>query len=365
MGRMKKIAFYITGHGFGHSIRQMSIINKIFEMNPEIEIFIKTNAPKWIYDFTLKNKFKFFPIYLDFGVIQDNFYNIDIYKTLKNLNELLMNRDYIIENEVKFISDEKVSLVIGDIPPLAFEISKRAGIPGIAISNFSWDWIYEPYVEKFPEYKNIVNIMKDFYREADLLLRFPFYGDMSCFKIIKDVPISARKSRKEKDEIRKMLNIQKDKRIVLISFGGFNKGDIDFSLFSRMSGYYFIATEQTRIPPKMIRIIENKTLSEKKLEFEDLIKVSYVVITKPGYGIVSDCIANKTPMIYAERENFREYEVLVSGIKKYLNSVFIPNEDLMKCKFEKYLQMIFENQGEYPEMEINGDEIIAGFLIKY
>jgi L-arabinokinase len=36
-----------------------------------------------------------------------------------------------------------------------------------------------------------------------------------------------------------------------------------------------------------------------------------VVITKPGYGILSDCIANGVAMLYTPRGRFVEYDVMV------------------------------------------------------
>ena len=38
-----------------------------------------------------------------------------------------------------------------------------------------------------------------------------------------------------------------------------------------------------------------------------------VVITKPGYGIISDCVANGTAMLYTSRGRFAEYDVMVAG----------------------------------------------------
>ena len=51
------------------------------------------------------------------------------------------------------------------------------------------------------------------YGNADILLRLPMYGDMSCFNKIKDVPIIGRVSYKEKDEIRKKLNLPQNRQL--------------------------------------------------------------------------------------------------------------------------------------------------------
>ena len=39
---------------------------------------------------------------------------------------------------------------------------------------------------------------------------------------------------------------------------------------------------------------------------------SDVVVTKPGYGIISECLANDTALLYTDRGHFIEYDVLVA-----------------------------------------------------
>jgi hypothetical protein len=52
------------------------------------------------------------------------------------------------------------------------------------------------------------------------------------------------------------------------------------------------------------------------------------VVSKPGYGILSDCVANAKPIVYAEREDFIEYPLLERELKRYLRNVHIPAADL-------------------------------------
>ena len=40
------------------------------------------------------------------------------------------------------------------------------------------------------------------------------------------------------------------------------------------------------------------------LRYEDLVRAVDVVLTKPGYGIISECIANDTAMVYTSRGRF-------------------------------------------------------------
>ena len=53
-----------------------------------------------------------------------------------------------------------------------------------------------------------------------------------------------------------------------------------------------------------------------------------VVATKPGYGIIAECIANETALLYTSRGHFVEYDVMVREMPRYLRCGFISNEEL-------------------------------------
>jgi len=72
-----------------------------------------------------------------------------------------------------------------------------------------------------------------------------------------------------------------------------------------------------------IHAVDRRTIG-----FSDVLASSDVVITKPGYGILSDCVANARPIIYAEREDFIEYPMLERELKRFLRNVHIPQADL-------------------------------------
>ena len=50
-----------------------------------------------------------------------------------------------VDAEAAFLRDERVDLVVADIPPLGLAAARRAGVPGIGVSNFTWDWIFSAY----------------------------------------------------------------------------------------------------------------------------------------------------------------------------------------------------------------------------
>ena len=78
----------------------------------------------------------------DTGVAQIDSLRLDAAETIRRAEKFHRDLDQDAAEEAEWLRREGVTLVVGDIPPLAFAAAARAGIPSIALGNFTWDWIY-------------------------------------------------------------------------------------------------------------------------------------------------------------------------------------------------------------------------------
>ena len=69
------IVFYISGHGFGHASRSIEVINAILAQRPETRVGVRTSAPRWLFDLTVKGKVSYSTLECDTGVVQIVRYN--------------------------------------------------------------------------------------------------------------------------------------------------------------------------------------------------------------------------------------------------------------------------------------------------
>ena len=46
---MRRIAYYVTGHGFGHATRTGAIIQAILDADPRVSVEIVSAVPPWIF----------------------------------------------------------------------------------------------------------------------------------------------------------------------------------------------------------------------------------------------------------------------------------------------------------------------------
>jgi len=100
------------------------------------------------------------------------------------------------------------------------------------------------------------------------------------------------------------------------------------------------------------------------VRYEDLVGAAEVVVSKPGYGIISECIANDTAVLYTSRGHFPEYEVLVEEMPKYVRSAPISHDDLFDGKWETHLDKLLAQPKHKKKPETNGADVAAEILLR-
>lgn len=342
---MKPVVLYVSGHGFGHASRDIEVVNALHELRPSLPVVVRTSARRWLFDLTVRGRIELHEVACDTGIVQVDSLHLDEEASVREAD--VFHRDLCrrSEEEAAFLRSVGAGLVVGDIPPLAFAAAARAGVRSVALGNFTWDWIYEEYAEILPRYPTLLPSVRDAYRHAELALRLPLCGGFDTFPRVEDLPFVARHHQRERAEVRETLGLAADRPAVLLSFGGYGLGGLRPAGIEQASahGYTVVTTDQVGAREvEGSASVELVTISEKALyargcRYEDLLAAVDVVMTKPGYGIIAECIANRTAIVYTSRGRFREYAVLVDGIGRYLPNAFISNEDLYEGCWSPFL----------------------------
>jgi len=349
------IIYYISGHGYGHATRSLELIRTLQNIQPDLFFHIRSDAPDWMMKINLTTNYALYPVKLDVGAVQKTSFVIDKKETYRQAAALYERKDQIVKQEADFAKAQRARLIISDIPALAFDVAEAAGIPGVALANFSWDWIYQDYVTEIPEFAEVIAKIKSSYHKATLLLRLPFYGDLSAFPKVKDIPLIARKASKPKDEIWRLLGISATNRpkLALVAFRAADLADVNVKKLEALDGFKFITLglpqsfkNSINLPPNFIR-------------FPELVHASDVVISKPGYGLVSEILANRTPLLYTSRDDFAEYEYLVRGLSEFAVAKMLPREEFLEGNWENYLKKLLSSPEHWKEIAIDGTEVAA------
>ncbi|MGC9195646.1 MAG: hypothetical protein ACP5IL_09355 [Syntrophobacteraceae bacterium] len=353
------IAYYITPHGFGHAVRSLEILRRLIELGPDIEPIIVSDLPVGLVAQNLGILPPLRRIRLDVGLCQYDSIRFDLEKSLELLSSLIAESQNIIEREVAFLRRERIKLVVSDVAWLPFEAANRCGIPAIGIGNFTWDWIYNVYAAKDPRWRPTISTIRQGYAKCPLFLQLPMHGDCSVCPCIEDVPLVARKARKSRDEVRSILGLGSTDKVILLAFVSLQLDEAALCRIKNMDGIVFLYKS-----PMEFRVPGAISLDGAPVSFPDVIGTADAVLTKPGYGIVSDCLAQATPMIYTERGLFSEYDVLVQTIESELPSIFIDSADFNAGNWEPSISRILSLPHRVPDIRIDGAEICARKILK-
>lgn len=342
---MSSILYYITGHGYGHAVRSSQVIRSLQQLRPDLKIHVRTTAPKWLFPPSVIHTRQS----IDVGIAQRDSLDMDLEGTLNACRALQAKTAGLVDEELAFVRDHQVRLIAGDIPPLCFEIAARASIPSVAITNFTWNAIYRAYLENYPEFAPFIEDMEAFYGKATVALTLPYPCDMDVFPRREPIPWVARSSALTRGGARAKFKLPESATIVLLSFGGLGLSRFPLDRLNERRDFFFVATGEAKRQDANFLV-----LPDAQRHYEDLVRAVDVIVTKPGYGIVADVLAQKLPMLYTDRGDFAEYPFLVQALNDLATAEFIPQSELLSGNVGPYLNRLLGMTPNWPQVSLDG-----------
>lgn len=354
---MSDIVLYTSGHGFGHAVRDAELLRAIGRLAPELKLQVRTSAPRWLFPETVEVLDR----RIDLGVVQSDGYRMRVGETLDRYSSMIEAEPLLIQSEASELHRGGARAVLADIPSAAFPIARSLGIPGIGVANFSWDWIYAEFIRKSPRHAPLVDHQRSQYAQADLLLRLPLHSGLTSFRSVVDVPLIARLARDKPGAVRRRLGLPFEAPLILLTFGGFDYDGFDFEKLKLMRELAFVLAPpvgQTRRDANVFTVAQEPT------SFVDLLAACDAVVTKPGYGIAADCIANRVPMVYSLRGGFREEPALTRELRRLGRAVAMPRSALRRWDLRPYLERLLSMDRAWPDVRVDGADVAAGHILK-
>ena len=362
------IVFYTTGHGFGHATRDIEVINSILVKRPGARIIARTSVPRWFFERSVRGPIDLQAAEVDSGVVQIDSLHLDEDETARRAARFYADFDRRVDAEAALLKAAGASVIIGDVPPIAFAASGLTGIPSVAVANFTWDWIYETYPQFERLAPGVLALIRDAYRCTTHALRLPLGGGFEPMAAVtRTVPLVARRSKLGRTGARRAMALDGDAPIVLASFGGHDSG-LRYDDVARNTSFTLVTTDyempEVPAPAGRLRRFTTELLADRGLQYEDLVAASDVVVSKPGYGIVSECIANGPALIYTSRGRFAEYDVLVAEMPRVLRCRYLPQEDLRTGCWADAVTGVLRQPPPPATLDTNGAAVVADQILE-
>lgn len=349
------LCYYITGHGFGHAIRTTQIIKSL---PPGLPLILKTTAPERLFREELPGRdFAYVPAEYDCGCLQSDSVTVLRRETLTRYGEIARDNAARLPDEVAFLRECGVHCVASDIASFPLLAAREAGVPSVAVANFTWHDIYSEYVETASDAALLRQMAQEYAAATAACLTplcVPTVGDV--FPRVERVPLVARRGQPMRDALTKVLGISRDKHLALLYLGNWGL-DIHWPALEQWTDWVFLLDRALSPPVGNVRAFDAR-----RWGYADIASSVDAVVSKAGYGTLTECIANSVPLLYLPRHGFREHEALVVGMNAWGGGIEISEAAFFAGEWGTALRSALAARPDPSIFPTNGADVVANKL---
>jgi UDP-N-acetylglucosamine transferase subunit ALG13 len=355
---LKTIAYYLSEYGFGHATRSIAVIRRLCEKNA-IRIIV-CNA--FAYDFLNRSlndliageRVALRKISNDIGyVLQPRSLTPDCDQFKIKYRKFISELPLTVQREEKFLTDHHVNLVIGDIPPAPFKAAWALSISSVGMSNFTWHTAY-----------------KDLLPDAELQPLYECYSSMDYFFALagskeeawgkignRSFGFFSRSPQSEAvHKIRKTVNPTGDKTIVFFGLGmKIDAGNLAaYKLWSSRNCVFLVSSNTNIKGDNIYKIPADDT------ESQNYIAASDIVISKPGWGTVSEAVSCNKPLILVTRQKMQEDKNTIEYLKNNGGCELVEWEAMKE--FEITADLLERLNKQKQRLGVDSEEVITAIV---
>jgi L-arabinokinase len=314
---VQSLVLYVSGHGFGHAARQQAVIRALAARGARV--YVRSAAPAKFF----REAHDHHSAAYDVGLIQPGPLLMDAPATAAWYADFLARQDELAQAEADFARRAGAGLIASDMPPFACEVAERAGLPCVVLTHFTWDWVYEHYVERVPAFAPIIASIRASYGKATLALQMPFAHDFGHFRRVEPIPLVVNAPTQGRDATRAQWGAGPGDKVALISMGGHGwRGDA--ARLAQRDDWRFWVMPQ--LWPQVAHLAHCTLIPTDTPDYHNLIAAADVVVGKAGGSTVAEVVAHQTAMLYTVNDDWRENELLMAALARYGRAIFLPRE---------------------------------------
>jgi len=355
------VVAFVSPHGFGHAARVSAVFGSLVALRPDVRLTVVTTAPEWFFRDSLPGyEIEYRSLAVDVGLVQHDSLTADLEATLRALAGIVPPSTALLEQAQRILHECEADVVLADVAPLGIAAGRAAGIPTVLVENFTWDWIYEPFVATHADFEPLIRALAASYAEADVHIQTP----PVCRPrqdAVRVGPI-ARECRVSRRETRSRLGVAADTPLALVSMGGVEwRFEIAEALAAEPFHFVLIGQLPDAEVPANVAALPHSS----EYHHPDLVAAADVIVGKLGYSTVAEALAAARPFAYVERTGFAEYEVLASYVEARVPTRRLTDRAFRQGDFGPAVRDLLRAPSAVPVPAVGGGEvagILAGML---
>jgi hypothetical protein len=372
----------LSSHGFGHLSQAAPVINQLRELIPNLRLTIRAAFPAEQIQRRIFHPDVLQPFADDFGMVMRDALTVDLDASLHAYQTFHASLPEKIELLSKELLEQKVDLVLADIPYLTLAAAQKAGIPSVALCSLNWADILEhalllatanqpentaaqkPISPKLARVgAEIVREIREIYRQVDyFLLPTPSMPMPTLTNTLEIGPVCT-PGVKCRDALTLNTQVAEDGWFILVGMGGMPFDLKPDQWPTHMLGkplHYIVADNIAQDSAHPQVIAETQT----GLSYSDLVAAVDLILTKPGYGMFVEAVAAGVPVLYVERRDWPEAQALTDWLQTVAHCTEISTAVLHRGDFADEMRKLLE-LGRYEPVDATGNMQGATFLAQY
>jgi UDP-N-acetylglucosamine:LPS N-acetylglucosamine transferase len=238
-------------------------------------------------------------------------------------------------------------------------IAKEAGIPSVLIENFTWDWIYEGYLDRNRQIGAHIRYLQRVFDYADVHIQTEPVCNPKPVELC--VGPASRKIKSPRADVRRKLGLTENSKLVLITTGGVPQEHKFTDKISTRHDIRFVIPCGGQTPQNRDNIIFLPPHSD--FFHPDLVNAADAVIGKAGYSTIAEVYHAGVPFGYIPCPNNREAAKLVMFIEDEMSGLPISESEFQSGSWMDQLNRLLQ-MPRFERDAPNGADQIAGFILK-
>jgi hypothetical protein len=317
----------VTPHGFGHASQVAPVIEALKRLLPRARVTLMTTVPAWFLRQRIRCDFGVLDRAADFGLMMDSALDIDLERSAAAYRDLHRCWEARVSEEADRLLALRADLVLADVPYLTLAAARRADIPSVALCSLNWADIYRHYFSSREEGRRILADMEAAYNAAQAFVCPEPSMPMPTLRNRVAVDPIAAPGLNRRAALNTLLGIDPDTALVLVAPGGVQTR-FAIERWPPGQNIHWLVSENWRV-----RHPDASPLERCGMSFTDLVASCDAVLGKCGYGTVTECVANGTPLLYVPRPDWPEEPTLVAWLKAHRAGVAVPHSRLLSGEF--------------------------------
>jgi hypothetical protein len=371
----------LSSHGFGHLSQAAPVINQLRELIPNLLLTIRAAFPADQIQRRIFNPDVLQHVADDFGMVMRDALTVDLDASVHAYQTFHASLPERIERLSKELIEQKVDLVLADIPYLTLAAAQKAGIPSVALCSLNWaDILEHALLLASTQFENvaaqqavspelartgteIVREIRGIYQQADYFLLPTPSMPMPTLTNTRAIGPVCTPGVRQREALALNTQVAEDALFVLVGMGGM---PFDLKLDewpTHMLGkpIYFIVPDNIAQTSKHPQVVAE---TQTGLSYFDLVASADLILTKPGYGMFAEAAAAGVPVLYVERRDWPEALALTDWLDSVAHCTEISIDVLLRGDFVEEMRKLLA-LGRYDPVTATGNAQGATLLAQH